>query len=179
MAYDETSEIEIYIRHLKEILKNVECYESIFNKKDDIFWDILATRKSDNSIVENMKSFVPSEAIDWNATTSKVILKYIDKPDETIWVANNFKNGEIKSRFIISDNLTLKNILFFAIDDRATYIKVERALVNDTPVVVSTKCEYTEKHCPSVVINVSEITGTISTLTVFWNYDDSYSGSYK
>lgn len=173
------SEAEIYIRHLKEILKNVECYENIFNKKDDIFWDILATRKSDNSIVENMKSFVPSETIDWNAATSKVVLKYIDKPDETIWVANNFKNGEIKSRFIISDNLTLKSILFFAIDDRATYIKVERTLVNDTPVVVSTKCEYTDKHCPSVVIDVSEITGTISTLTVFWNYDDSYSGSYK
>lgn len=141
-------ETEIYHRHLAFYIAEFGLKDDVFKETDTAnrFRYILESRKCSKDLVDNLLSEKEVLQIDFNATTSKIMIDYIDGgKSKAMWCLNSKQGEELISSFVIEAK-NVDSIKFFPLDDVAGYTSLRKVvfMLNDQ---VFDEVKYPEYFC--------------------------------
>lgn len=123
---------DIYIRHIKEIFKNLGYDYNIIFEKTSRFSSFLQKRNFGPKFVAELNRGKMKEKVDYAYLSSKITIQYSDGGIEDFWCLNHKQHELFISRFIINEKKEIDKFTFFPLDDVDGFAQVISIEVDQT-----------------------------------------------
>jgi hypothetical protein len=174
------TETEIYKKHLGFYFNELNVDALVLSEKDKNarFKLLLESRDCDSDLIEILLSENNNEQVDYDVATSKLVVHYNLSGEiisKSIWRLNEYKNGNIISRFKVNLSSDVSQVAFYPLDDKAGYVKIIKTNIYSNNQCIETLVNtdgvlFSQKFTGKYEINPTRRLPSKFEIEYIWNY---------
>ena len=175
-------ETEIYRKHLEFYSSNMGVPKNLFSEvdKNKRFKALLELRNCQEDLIEALLLEESKPEVNFDLAISKLIVEYQEGKTKTIsktfWRLNEYKNGNVTSKFRVKLKGIINKVYFFPLDDKAGFIKIEEIQITSKNKIIKTitsnqEMTYYPKNIGKYEIIINPSIATEFEVNCAWKYE--------